>query len=240
MSRQYPPFIPQPSLASEDVSSAGEPVLARRFALMAEASGLALGQIDKRILDLALAAVAEADQRMEVQRQRIAYLESLSVTDELTRVSNRRGFQGELERALAEAARTGKGGVVLLIDLDGFKSINDTHGHAAGDFVLQTVAGWLDGHVRNGDTVARLGGDEFAVLMPGSGVESGRARAEELDRQLNSLVGRWGRRQIKIRGSVGVATYAPGDSADDVIARADITMYEKKKSRGDRAPRLIN
>lgn len=240
MSRAFPPYLPQPSSASDDVGLAGEPILAQRFALMAEASGLALGQIDKRILDLALAAVAEADQRMEAQRQRIAYLESLSVTDELTRVRNRRGFQGELERALAESGRTGKGGVVLLIDLDGFKAINDTHGHAAGDFVLQTVAGWLDGHVRNGDTVARLGGDEFAVLMPGSGVDSGYARAEELDRQLNCLSGRWGRRQIKIRGSVGVATYAPGDSADDIIARADITMYEKKKNRPNRMPRLVN
>ncbi|MSP48591.1 MAG: GGDEF domain-containing protein [Alphaproteobacteria bacterium] len=207
---------------------------------MAEASGLAIAQIDQRVLDLALAAVAEAERRLDAQSRRIVYLESLSVTDELTQVRNRRGFHGELERALAEAARTRKGGVMLLIDLDGFKAINDTHGHAAGDFVLQTVAGWLDGHVRPGDTVARIGGDEFAVLMPAAGSDNGNARAVELDRQLNRLTARWGRRRLKIRGSVGTATFAPGDSADDVLARADLTMYEKKRSRGVRALRLVN
>ncbi|MBM3548050.1 MAG: GGDEF domain-containing protein [Alphaproteobacteria bacterium] len=207
---------------------------------MAKASGLAIAQIDQRVLDLALAAVAEAERRLQIQRERIAYLESLSVTDELTQVRNRRGFHGELTRALAEAARTDKGGVVLLIDLDGFKAINDVHGHAAGDFVLQTVASWLDGHVRPGDTVARLGGDEFAVLMPQTGDKNGGARAAELDRQLNRLTARWSGLKLKIRGSVGVAAYDPGDGAEDVLARADRTMYEKKNRRSGRPLRLVN
>lgn len=240
MTRMRPPLPPALALSAPKSAESARALLAERFAMMAEASGLAIAQIDPRVLDLALAAVAEAELRMEAQRQRIAHLESLSVTDELTQVRNRRGFHNELERALADAARTGKGGVVLLIDLDGFKAINDTNGHAAGDFVLQTVAGWLDGHVRPGDTVARLGGDEFAVLMPGSGPENGRARGAELDRQLNRLVARWGRRQLKIRGSVGIAPFAPGDLADDVLARADHTMYEKKRASGGRALRLVN
>ncbi len=240
MSRNRSP-VPVLALGSSAGADPSRPHLAERFALMAEASGLALGQIDPRVIDLALAAVAEAERRLEVQSQRIAYLESLSVTDELTQVRNRRGFQGELERALAESGRTRKGGVVLLIDLDGFKAINDTHGHAAGDFVLQTVARWLDSHVRPGDTVARMGGDEFAVLMPKAGSDIGSARAAELDRQLNKLAARWGGRQLKIRGSVGLAAYVPGDDADTVVARADQTMYEKKRARGGaRALKLVN
>ena len=239
MSRFRPP-VPALALSTPTGVDPSRSHLAERFALLAEANGLALGQIDPRVLDLALAAVAEAERRLEVQSQRIAYLESLSVTDELTQVRNRRGFQGELERALAEAGRTKKGGVVLLIDLDGFKAINDTHGHAAGDFVLQTVARWLDGHVRPGDTVARMGGDEFAVLMPQTGSDNAASRAAELDRQLNRLTARWGGRQLKIRGSVGLAAYSPGDDADTVVARADQTMYEKKRARGPRALKLVN
>jgi diguanylate cyclase (GGDEF)-like protein len=240
MPRDTPPLVPRLALDSPEAAEPGSALLAERFATMAEASGLALGQIDQRVLDLALAAVAEAERRLAVQRERIVYLESLSVTDELTQVRNRRGFQSELTRALAEAERTRKGGIVLLIDLDGFKAVNDIHGHAAGDFVLQTVAGWLDGQVRPGDTVARLGGDEFAVLMPQAGADNGSARAAELDRQLNRLTARWGRRQLEIRGSVGIAPYAPGDGAEDVLARADRTMYDKKRSRGGRALRLVN
>jgi len=240
MSRDRSALISRLALASPQATDAENALLAERFATMAEASGLALGQIDQRFLDLALAAVAEAERRVQIQRERIAYLESLSVTDELTQVRNRRGFQGELTRALAEAARADKGGVVLLIDLDGFKAINDVHGHAAGDFVLRTVAGWLDGHVRPGDTVARLGGDEFAVLMPQTGAENGTARAAELDRQLNRLTARWSGLKLPIRGSVGVAVFDPGDNADEVMARADHTMYEKKNSRSSRALRLVN
>jgi diguanylate cyclase (GGDEF)-like protein len=240
MTRSRVPASPALALATPANLDAGLPVLAERFAVLAEANGVTLAKIDRRVRDLALAAVAEAERRMEAQRERIAQLESLSVTDELTQVRNRRGFLIELQRALAEAARTRKGGVVLIIDLDGFKAINDTHGHAAGDYVLQTVAGWLDGHVRPGDTVARLGGDEFAVLMPGTGATDGATRAAELDRQLNRLSVRWGRRQLKIRGSVGVAPYAPGDSAEDALSRADITMYERKRLRGGSGLRLVN
>jgi diguanylate cyclase (GGDEF)-like protein len=240
MSRDRSPPISRLALASPETAAPETVHLAERFATMAEASGLTLAQIDQRVLDLALAAVAEAERRLQIQRERIAYLESLSLTDELTQVRNRRGFQGELTRALAEAARTQKGGVVLLIDLDGFKAVNDVHGHAAGDFVLRTVAAWLDGHVRPGDTVARLGGDEFAVLMPQTGAENGSTRAAALDHQLNRLAARWGGLKLNIRGSVGVAAYEPGDGAEEVLARADRTMYDKKRSRGGRALRLVN
>jgi len=240
MPRDRSTLISRLALSSPQATEAENATLADRFATMAEANSLAIAQIDQRVLDLALAAVAEAERRVRVQRERIAYLESLSITDELTQVCNRRGFQGELARALAEAARTGKGGVVLLIDLDGFKAINDAHGHAAGDFVLRTVAGWLDGHVRPGDTVARLGGDEFSVLMPQTGPDNGIARAAELDRQLNRLTARWSGLKLKIRGSVGVAAYDPGDGAEDVLARADRTMYQKKNGRSGRVLRLVN
>src|SRR5258708_38522779 len=105
--------------------------------------------------------MAEGARKLQQQRGRMEYRESLSVTDELTQIKNRRGFMTDLQRALAESKRNGNGGVLLMIDLDGFKAINDTHGHAAGDEVLIHAAGVLNGHIRPSDTVARLGGDEF-------------------------------------------------------------------------------
>jgi diguanylate cyclase len=85
-----------------------------------------------------------------------------------------------------------------------------------------------------------MGGDEFAVLMPKTGSGDAASRAAELDRQLNRLTARWGGRQLKIRGSVGLAAYSPGDDADTVIVRADQTMYEKKRARGPRVLKLVN
>jgi diguanylate cyclase (GGDEF)-like protein len=214
--------------------------LAQRFAELAGASGLALGALDRQVVELAMRAVAEAERRLEQQRQRIDYLESLSITDELTGVRNRRGFRIEMMRALADAARSGQGGVVLMIDLDGFKGINDVHGHGAGDKVLESVAMTLADHVRPGDTVARLGGDEFAVLMPNAESKDGLARASEIGRLLNSRRVRWQNAVIPFSASVGIATYHPGEQAEAVLARADRTLYRDKRSKPIRHLRLAH
>ncbi|HYD69622.1 GGDEF domain-containing protein, partial [Azospirillum sp.] len=103
----------------------------------------------ERILESALAKLAEAQDLINQQQERIAYLESLTMTDELTGLLNRRGFYGHLRRELAAARRNpAAGGVLVMIDLDGFKAINDTHGHLAGDFYLRQVARLLQLHVR--------------------------------------------------------------------------------------------
>src|SRR5882757_1482875 len=88
------------------------------------------------VLDWAMATVAEAEQRLATLQARIEYLESLSVTDELTGLLNRRGFLGQLDRTLATARRGGPHGVLMICDLDGFKAINDRYGHLVGDEVL--------------------------------------------------------------------------------------------------------
>src|SRR5260370_29688258 len=120
------------------------------------------------VLDWAMATVAEAEERLATLQTRIEYLEGLSVTDELTGLLNRRGFLAQLDRALASARRGGPHGVLMICDLDGFKQINDRHGHLAGDEVLCQVGGLLARHVRRSDTVARLAGDEFAILLVGA------------------------------------------------------------------------
>ncbi len=97
-----------------------------------------------------------------------ARIEDVAFRDPLTRLPNRRAFDLRLRRTQAAAEKTGRGFAVLFLDLDGFKAINDLHGHATGDRVLETVAARLQATMRDGDIVARLGGDEFAVLLHGS------------------------------------------------------------------------
>jgi len=178
-----------------------------------------------------MAAVARANGMIERQQKRIAYLESLSVTDEMTGVANRRGFRVELRKALSDAKRFGKAGVLVMIDLDRFKQINDKFGHAAGDAVLGMVAGVLQGYVRRSDTVTRLGGDEFAVIMPETSAGQGRQRASELTRLLNGLTVPFQGRSIPVHASVGVEVYQPGAREADVMASADQKMYQNKVAK---------
>ncbi|WP_431859698.1 GGDEF domain-containing protein [Azospirillum sp.] len=187
-----------------------------------------------------LSKLAEAEETITQQQERIAYLESLTMTDELTGLVNRRGFNLHLKRELAAARRAGQGGgVLVMIDLDGFKAINDTHGHLAGDSYLRQVARLLQAHVRQHDVVARLGGDEFAVLLTDTDPATGAARAAELAQLANRAHAAWNGQELPVRFSVGVQPYGPADHEDEVIRRADAKMYRHKgsKIRRDRKPK---
>jgi diguanylate cyclase (GGDEF)-like protein len=111
----------------------------------------------------------------------------LSLKDPLTGLANRRHFRAVLERAIDVVARSGESALLLMLDIDHFKKINDTHGHLAGDQVLQAMAKCLTGCVRPMDTVARYGGEEFAVVMPNCQVSFGETVAERIRRAIESL-----------------------------------------------------
>ena len=183
-------------------------------------------------LRLALIAMTEAEKRIERQERRIKELEDLSITDDLTRVLNRRGFSIQLQRALAFATRGDCGGSVIMIDLDRFKLVNDTYGHAAGDALLQTVAESLKHRVRETDTIGRLGGDEFAILMPGISKEIAIKRIDALDRDLNGRTFKWEIAQIPLCASLGLAHYTGSDDELDLLKRADEAMYRAKFKYG--------
>jgi diguanylate cyclase (GGDEF)-like protein len=140
----------------------------------------------KELASLAHNLVQEIGHHLAKQDKRIAELENMATTDGLTKVLNRRGFEDRLTHELSVARRHGVGGVLIFVDLDEFKPVNDTYGHAAGDEVLVTVANLLRTQVRDTDYIGRLGGDEFAVLLPRSNKRNGVGRAEELDRKLNN------------------------------------------------------
>lgn len=184
------------------------------------------------LVEKALQAAAEIEKRLMAQSARIAYLETLSMTDELTGLLNRRGFEEAFRRALISAGRYGDEGVLIACDLDDFKSVNDRFGHAAGDEVLRQVGWLLRTHTRETDFVARLGGDEFAVILIQTGWRNGLKRAQTLSRALNRLAVTFDAATIAVSASIGVEHFGPDDhDAATLIARADMAMYVNKRRR---------
>src|ERR1019366_1900878 len=130
---------------------------------------------------LLLAEIEQLKSELIQAEQKVSELELRADVDPLLDILNRRGFERELKRSLAYLQRYQGEAALVFIDLDGFKAVNDEHGHAAGDALLKAVARQLTGHVRASDIVARLGGDEFAVLMWNVGEIHAAAKARELE-----------------------------------------------------------
>lgn len=184
----------------------------------------------KTVQDI-LAFVAEKEQSLNDLRGRVAELERLLETDELTSLLNRRGLEAVAHRALAGATRYREGGVLALIDLDHFKRLNDDYGHAAGDAALRLVGNILSDNIRVTDYAARLGGDEFAVLWVRANPSALPQRIRTLKRKLDAAVLDWGGTQIHVKASVGTAAYSADTSLEDLMRRADKAMYRQKRAR---------
>jgi diguanylate cyclase (GGDEF)-like protein/PAS domain S-box-containing protein len=170
--------------------------------------------------------------------ERVRYEERLRYMadhDQLTGLFNRRRFDEELKRELARAGRYAEHSAVLSIDIDNFKGINDSAGHAAGDAVLSHVARVLGERSRATDVVARLGGDEFAVLLSAVGAQEARTAAEHLLAELRSSPAVYGDKPFRATASIGVATFESDDAtAGEVMVNADLAMYAAKTSGRDR------
>ncbi|HOW46681.1 MAG TPA: GGDEF domain-containing protein [Rubrivivax sp.] len=158
-------------------------------------------------------------------------LVELSSRDALTGLANRRSFELALAREIDRVARVGEPALLLALDIDHFKRVNDTHGHAAGDLVIQAVADALRDSVRPMDLVARVGGEEFAIVMPNCPPAFGEAVAERVRRRVEAMpVAVAPRRQIRVSVSIGGA-FAPQwvrSSPALWIERADAQLYRAK------------
>jgi diguanylate cyclase (GGDEF)-like protein len=180
---------------------------------------------------LLLAEIERLKGNLAQAQRMIADLEARADVDPLLDILNRRGFERELKRSLAYLQRYKGEAALLFIDLDGFKEVNDRHGHAAGDALLKAVARELVGHVRASDVVARLGGDEFGVLLWNLRVPLAAAKARELERLIEAVNIVHGEAQLAVGASVGMAPLAAGATVDAMIETADKAMYVRKKER---------
>lgn len=191
----------------------------------------------RRLVDGIVTDITDRHRVEEQLAEAHARLAHLAYHDHLTGLPNRTQFQKHLDVALARARRDGSSVAVLFIDLDGFKQINDVHGHAAGDAVLRSVGERLSVATREGDVVARLGGDEFLMLASLSlgdrnALDSvcDRVRGHLLEPVMVEGV------ELNVAGSVGVAVFPrDAETGDELIRAADLAMYRVKQHGRGRA-----
>ena len=195
---------------------------------VSESSRLVEGLEGERLIEGVLEDTTESKKSVLDLHYRATY-------DVLTNIPNRLLFFDRLEHSLARAKRYNCGVAVLFLDLDGFKEVNDTYGHRAGDELLLQVAGRLRRRVRASDTLARLGGDEFGVLLERiTGLESVVNAAENVIAALSEPF-HLGGQELRLGASVGVSLYPENATeASALVSRADSAMYAAKKSGGNR------
>jgi diguanylate cyclase (GGDEF)-like protein len=237
-----PPPMSQAALANDqhlarDLTADGQPWLTMVMAPMPDGPLLAahdrawLVVIAGLILTGAVVAYIQSARRHALRMTRVNQkFSDLAQTDTLTALPNRRAFMRRIHSAFAAAARSGKPFAVLYFDLDHFKDVNDTLGHAVGDALLRQVAGRVRNAIRENDVVARFGGDEFAILQ---------SDVEELD-AAGTLAAKIGRvvaepynidgNVVHISASIGIARYAPDVAGPDVMMiQADLALYRAKE-----------
>jgi diguanylate cyclase (GGDEF)-like protein len=198
--------------------------------VLSNARALELSATDGDYVRAIGALIASAVQ----QGAREKRLDTLAFHDALTGLPNRALFSDRLERALLAARRNRRSFAVHYVDIDRFKTVNDTYGHHTGDGVLVAVADWLLSHLRDSDTVARIGGDEFVVLQPE--IDSAQ-QAEDVAARLVTIrdaplqVGEFA---VPVQLSIGVAVYpADGSNTVDMLRAADTQLYGVKNGGRD-------
>jgi len=161
--------------------------------------------------------------------KRLAVAERLADQDPLLPIYNRRAFVRELTRVQASAERYNSDASLIYIDLDHFKEVNDTHGHRAGDHVLQEFSQRLVSSVRETDIVGRLGGDEFGLILSRTNQEAAAILATRLPRELEENPIFWNGIPLDVGMSYGIVAIEPGIDAQDTMDLADGEMYQQKQ-----------
>jgi diguanylate cyclase (GGDEF)-like protein len=210
----------------------GDPLdrLLEGFSTMRDA--LASRESSMRETEQLTVLLQEVNEQLAASRQQLA---RLADQDPLTGLANRRSFLTHLQRRLAGNQRGGPPFVLLYLDLDGFKPINDQHGHRAGDAVLQAVANALRESLRGVDVPARVGGDEFAALLEGPRPTALSGLGGRILRRIEAPID-WEGAELSVGASIGVVLATDGyEDPEALLGRADQAMYAAKTSGGHRA-----
>jgi diguanylate cyclase len=188
----------------------------------------------RRELEVAGERVRAQDARMVELETRLAQASEQVRTDALTGALNRRGFEEAWSLEHARALREGARISIAVIDLDDFKKLNDTHGHAAGDHALVHLVALAHRMMRPTDRVARMGGEEFALILPGTGLAEAAAATVRLQHGLTREEFLGDNQHLFITFSAGVAEWQEGEGWVEVLARADAALYEAKRQGKNR------
>jgi diguanylate cyclase (GGDEF)-like protein len=179
-------------------------------------------------LENALLKQKLADKQVEIDAV-VMQAKEVAHTDDLTLLPNRRQIVGDLQREVMHSDRYSSRLSISMLDVDRFKMVNDTFGHATGDLVLRNVARYLREHIREPDIVGRYGGEEFLVLLPDSALEAAIEQAGRLCHHLRTTPMVVDGQELHITVSIGVAEYRPGrEDWQKLLSRADSAMYQAK------------
>ena len=191
----------------------------------------ALSSVIKERDDRQRREMAAVSRELENLKTELSHARKEMAVDPLTRLFNRASFDEHINTCVALAALAGRDSCLLMVDIDHFKCVNDTHGHQAGDAVLKLVSSEMTlCFPRKSDFVARYGGEEFAIVLSEDGEKVGKMLADRLLGRIRDLVPVWEEIEIPVTISVGVAEIKPGQTAQEWIATADQRLYEAKKA----------
>ncbi len=223
--------VDQASIASLQVSHPRIifTLLRRACAFLVDAERQLISDLRRRNSEL-----RDALDALAVTRAKLTDEEERARTDAVTGLSNRRAFDEAWPRFVERSTRQGTGVALLAMDLDSFKELNDTLGHAAGDALLQGVGRALAQGVRRTDLPCRFGGDEFVVLLADLDVGAARARADALRVAVGAVSHPGTERGLRVTATVGGTLYRPGEGMEAVLRRADEALYEAKRDGKNR------
>jgi len=181
--------------------------------------------------DTIRATIRSLRSKLKAAERRVAELEAAADTDFLLEIPNRRGFERELNRAIAYMKRYRASGALIVLDVDRLKPINDSFGHAAGDEVLKAIVATLMRQVRASDVVGRLGGDEFALLLWNLSEADAKAKAAIFEQAIDELSFTFRGQHVTAGASAGVALLGAQSDAGRALEEADAAMYVRKARR---------